>query len=178
MSPLFLLVNTPAGQAMMEGIQNKLEEYTKEKLAQDKQYFLVDVKIKPRKKLQVFVDGDEGITIDKCAEISRYLEERLDSEGIAGNDYTLEVSSPGMNNPLKVLRQYKKRIGKDVEVVLFSGEKLEGMLKDVQEDKITIEFEMSKKEKKEAGIQGNAKKEQEIAFEQVKSTKVKFNFNF
>lgn len=160
---------------MKEGIHQRLEEMAREKLADDDQYFLVDVKVQPKKKLQVFVDGDKGITIDKCAEISRYLEQQLDEEGIAGNDYVLEVSSPGMNNPLKVLRQYKRRIGKEVEVVLFTGEKLEGVLREAQEDNIVLELPMSKKEKKQAGLKGEATKQREIPFEEIKSTKVKFN---
>ncbi len=161
---------------MKEGIQQRLEELTREKLVNDEEYFLVDVQVKPRKKLQVFVDGDHGITIDKCAEISRYIEGQLDDEGIAGNDYVLEVSSPGMNNPLKVLRQYKRRIGSEVEVVLYSGEKLEGVLKEAEEQKIVLELPMSKKEKKQEGIQGHATKERELTFDDIKSTKVKFNF--
>ncbi len=160
---------------MTEGIQQRLEELAREQLADEEQYFLVDVKVQPKKKLQVFVDGDNGITIDKCAEISRYLEKQLDEEGIAGNDYVLEVSSPGMNNPLKVLRQYKRRIGSEVEVVLYTGEKLEGILRSAEENNIALEVPMSKKEKKQAGIKGEATKQREIPFEEIKSTKIKYN---
>lgn len=160
---------------MMEGIQQRLEELARETIAEDNQYFLVDVKVHPKKKLQVFIDGDYGITIDKCAEISRYIEEQLDDEGIAGNDYVLEVSSPGMNNPLKVLRQYKRRIGNEVEVVLYTGEKLEGILRQAEHDKIVLELPMSKKEKKQAGVKGDATKDRDIPFEEIKSTKIKFD---
>ncbi|PSR03846.1 MAG: hypothetical protein BRD50_05070 [Bacteroidetes bacterium SW_11_45_7] len=160
---------------MTEGIQQRLEELAREKLAEDEQYFLVDVKVKPKKKLQVFVDGDNGITIDKCAEISRSLEKELDEEGIAGNDYVLEVSSPGMNNPLKVLRQYKRRIGNEVEVVLYTGEKLEGILRSAEENHIALEVPMSKKEKKQAGFKGEATQQRDISFEEIKSTKIKYN---
>lgn len=152
-------------------IKNKLEELVEEKLKSEPEYFLVDVKVLPSKKIQVYIDGDKGIKIEKCAEVSRYLEAYLDEEQPLGEKYVLEVSSPGMSNPLKVLRQYKRRIGREVEVLLNDGRKIEGILKTADEDKITVEEIHLDKKKKETG-----RKEHEIFFTDFKSTKLKLNF--
>lgn len=155
----------------LEKIKDKLEELVEEKLSNEPQYFLVDVKVLPSKKIEVFIDGDKGIKIEKCAEVSRYLEAYLDEEQPLGEKYVLEVSSPGMSNPLKVLRQYKRRIGREVEVVMKDGRKLEGILKDADDHKIKVEEILFGKKKKEIG-----RKEHEISFNDFKTTKLKLNF--
>jgi ribosome maturation factor RimP len=116
--------------------------------------FLVDVKIQGGKKVEVFVDSDEGIKISQCAEISRLLESHLDGSGLVSEHYMLDVSSPGMSNPLKVLRQYKRRIGRELSIVKTDGTTLDVVLKEVKEDSIIVETILSepkgKKKKKDA----------------------------
>src|SRR5580698_7033622 len=119
-------------------LKHRLEELVEEKLTAEPDHFLVDVKILPGK-VQVFVDADEGIHIDTCAGISRHLEKYLDEAKPLGEKYVLEVSSPGMDNPLKVLRQYKRRIGREVIVVKTDGERIEGVMKAADETGITVE---------------------------------------
>src|SRR5438552_18993557 len=89
--------------------------------------YLVDLRIKPNR-VEVFADRDPHITIEDCVRISRFLEKQLNDEFSFSQSYSLEVSSPGMDQPFRILRQYKKNVGRKVEVQLFSGTKKSGML--------------------------------------------------
>ena len=109
--------------------------------------FLVDVKAANRAKIEVFADGDTGITISQCADISRFLEKHLDGSGLVSDHYTLDVSSPGMDNPLRVPRQYKKRIGRILEIVKTDGTDLQAELLAADDEKIRLK-ELAKPEKK------------------------------
>ncbi|MCS6991102.1 MAG: ribosome maturation factor [Chitinophagales bacterium] len=100
--------------------------------------YLVDLKIRTGK-VQVFVDRDPYITLEDCARINRMLVRRLDEELAFTDRYALEVSSPGLDQPLKVLRQYRKNIGRIVEVITVTGEKKRGLLLYVDEEKLVIE---------------------------------------
>jgi ribosome maturation factor RimP len=103
--------------------------------------FLVDVKITPQQKIMVFLDGkSQNITIDQCAKISRMLEAYLEEEQLVGEKYTLEVSSPGMDQPFKVMEQYFKAVNRSVEVLKKDGVKYEGVLKNVDETNIQLEI--------------------------------------
>ena len=93
-------------------------------LADDPQYFLVEVKIRPTNNVKVFLDGDKGISIEKCIFYNRQLYKMLESSGLfPADDFSLEVSSPGLDEPLKLLRQYHKNTGRKVEVLLKDGVK-------------------------------------------------------
>ena len=91
-----------------------------------KDYFLVDVTVSPDDKIVVEIDHAEGVWIDDCVELSRYIESKLDREE---EDYELEVGSAGIGQPFKVLQQYLIHIGKEVEILTKEGKKLEGVLK-------------------------------------------------
>ena len=155
-----------ATTTLQEQIRQTLETYFG-----DTPYFVVDVTVTPTQRISVFADGETNITIDKCAEISRFLENYLETNGLVGEKYWLEVSSPGMDEPLKVPQQYKKTIGREVEVLLFSGIKEIGILKDFSENGIQIEIPEEKK-KKEI-IPAVVK---DIPFEEIKYTKKHFVF--
>jgi len=125
--------------------------------------FLVEVLIQSADKITVFFDGDNGVSITDCQKLSRLLEERLDKEYA---DFQLTVSSAGMDRPIKLLRQYKNRIGKELEVILQTGEKISGVL--VNADKKSIELEHPvKNPKKEV-----AKPHSIIALENIKSARI------
>jgi ribosome maturation factor RimP len=129
--------------------------------------FLVDIKVSTGNDIHVFIDSPQGIEIEKCAEISRHIEELLDREE---EDFSLEVSSPGIGHPFKVINQYHKAIGRNVEVLFNAGQKLQGELKAVNENGITVEY--SKKEKPEGAKRPKMViKNEEIGFDQIKSTK-------
>ncbi len=151
-----------------EVVKLKIEEWLEEKFSQQPEFFLVDVKVQGRK-IVVFLDGDNGISIDKCAEFSRYLESHLEGEMLVDANYILDVSSPGLENPLRVKRQYRNAVGKEVSVVKFDGNRLDGVLKNEDENKLVLEITV-----KEKGMT-EATKTEEILLTDIKSTKLKIN---
>ncbi|QHT69474.1 ribosome maturation factor RimP [Rhodocytophaga rosea] len=115
-------------------------------------YFLVNVVIagvKSVPKITVWIDGDEGVSIDKCAEISRKLGNQLEERELIPTAYTLEVSSPGIDQPLKWFRQYKQHTGRKLKVTLKDGTIKTGTLTHVQEDSILLTEEKKAKKKSE-----------------------------
>jgi Uncharacterized protein conserved in bacteria len=100
-----------------------------------KDYFLVDVNVSSDDKIVVEIDHAEGVWIDDCVELSRYIESKLDREQ---EDYELEVGSAGIGQPFKVLEQYLIHVDKEVEVMTNDGKKLEGILKSADENGFTI----------------------------------------
>lgn len=120
---------------MMEILKKNIEELITPKL-DEMNLFLVDVVIGANFKIQVFADGIPSITIKQCTELSRFLESYLDEEASVPEKYTLEVSSPGMTNPLRVNQQYKKRIGSTLKITLNNGDQVAMILKEVNNDTI------------------------------------------
>ncbi|MBP3679031.1 MAG: ribosome assembly cofactor RimP [Bacteroidaceae bacterium] len=102
---------------------------------EDKDYFLVDVTVSPDDKIVVEIDHAEGVWIDDCVDLSRFIESKLDREE---EDYELEVGSAGIGQPFKVLQQYLIHIGREVEVLTKEGKKLDGILKDANEENMTL----------------------------------------
>ncbi len=123
--------------------------------------FIVDIQIRPGNKISVFLDADDAITIEKCKQISRFIESNLDREK---EDFELIVSSAGIENPLKIPRQYTKRIGKEVEVIAKSGIKEKGILQEADDKGFKIEVVKGKKKE--------AKKEiMAFNYDEIKETK-------
>jgi ribosome maturation factor RimP len=98
--------------------------------------FLVEVLIQQANRITVFFDGDNGVSITDCQKLSRLLEERLDRDHA---EYSLTVSSAGMDRPIKLVRQYKKRIGRELDVILSTGERISGVLIRVDDKSIELE---------------------------------------
>ena len=124
-------------------------------LLENDSFFLVDVVItggSNHQKVKVLLDGDDGITIDDCAKLSRSLSAWMDEENLFSDKYTLEVSSPGIDQPLQLRRQYIKNIGRKVKANLSDGTQVEGILKAVKDDFILVEQTLKKKEKKPVEI--------------------------
>lgn len=155
-------------------IEHKIESLLQEKFQEEEfaDCFLIEVKHHANK-LEVFIESDSGVTFDKCRQISRYLEGYLDTEGWLGEKYILEVSSPGVGRPLKLLRQYPLNIGRKVEVSLKEGKPKTGLLKAVNDGSIVLEEKVRVKE-------GKKKKtkvvETVIPFDQITKTVVKISF--
>ena len=99
-----------------------------EEWLQDKEYFLVDIEVSPDDKIVVEIDHVDGVWIEDCVELSRYIESRLSRDE---EDYELEVGSAGLGQPFKVPQQYINFIGKEVEVLDRDGKKVQGTLKSV-----------------------------------------------
>lgn len=115
----------------------------------DDSFFLVEHKVKGdnrNQRLIFFVDGDNGITIDDCAKISRALGDEIESNEWISNPYTIEVSTPGVDQPLKLKRQYHKNIGRNLSLTLKDGANRKGKLVSVGETDITLEVKLKKKE--------------------------------
>ena len=128
--------------------------------------FLVAIKVNPSGKITVLADKDEGITIDECAGISRFIEKNLDREA---EDYELMVSSPGIDMPFQVLRQYYKNEGKRIEVIDREGRKYSGILKNVNQGGFELVRETQGKQKGKERYGETT--ELSFNFEQVKSAK-------
>jgi len=155
---------------MMETPVQAIEKMMQEMLANDPAYFLVEIKVKPTNNVKLFLDGDQGVTIEKCISWNRALYKKIEEVQLFPNgDFSLEVSSPGVDEPLKLWRQYKKNLGRSVEVILKDGIKVTGKMIDVSEDAITIEETKGKNKKKEV-IQ------HQFQFDQIKSTTIQTVF--
>jgi len=136
------------------------------KLSEDG-FFPVDVSVKPGNKIEVLIDSNNGVPIEYCVEISRLIEHSLDRDT---EDFELQVSSPGIGQPLKVTEQYHKCIGRPIEVLTNEGKTRKGILEDVKKEGIIV------KEEKMIKPEGKKKKELQItnhsfSFDEIKRVK-------
>ena len=147
---------------------NAVEKLLRPLLQED--MFLVEIKIKPINNIKIYLDADNGLGIEKCIKINRALYRIMEEMGIYPNgDFSLEVSSPGLDEPLKMLRQYYKNIGRNVEVITAVNQKLEGRLAAVNETSITLEYTEGKGKKA-------VLKNEQIDFTNIKQTWVQIKF--
>jgi ribosome maturation factor RimP len=153
-------------------IEKKVQQLVAEKIAEIDRpdLFLVEAKMHSNGKLIILVDGDNGIGIAECAQISRYVGFKLEEENTIETAYNLEVSSPGIDFPLSSQRQYNKNIGRDLAIKMADGTKKEGKLIVVNETNLTIEEKVKQKGKKAEVI------ESVIPIEQITETKVLISF--
>lgn len=153
-------------EAIIHTVQQKLESI----LASQNDHFLVDIRIKPTNNIKVFLDGDKGVGIDDLVKYNRTLYKQLEEEGMfPDGDFSLEVSSAGLDEPLKLYRQYVKNLGRDVHVTLQDGSVREGKLLSASESEIVVEETKGKGKKAEA-IQHT------IQFNDIKTTKILIKF--
>ncbi|MEG0453947.1 MAG: ribosome assembly cofactor RimP [Bacteroides sp.] len=137
-----------------------------------KDYFLVEVTVSPDDKIVVEIDHAEGVWIEDCVELSRYIESKLNREE---EDYELEVGSAGIGQPFKVVQQYYNHIGNDVEVLTKAGRKLSGVLKEADEEKFVVGVQ--KKVKTEEAKRPKLMEEDEtFRYEDIKYTKYLISF--
>jgi len=142
-----------------------IAELVNEKLTDDQ--FLVEVTVSSSNVIHIMVDSDTGISINQIVEISRFVEEKLDRET---EDFELSVFSAGLSEPFSLLRQYKKNIGVEIDILLTNGLKMNGLLKSADDQ--GIDLEVTTKEKAE----GSKKKElvtrvHSIGFSEIKEAK-------
>lgn len=132
--------------------------------------FLVSVRIKPTNNIKIFLDADSGLSIEKCVKINRGLYKVIEEDAwYPDGNFSLEVSSPGVDEPLQLLRQYKKNIGRNLEVTLMDESKKEGKLISVEENGIQIEYTEGKNKKAVTHLK-------EIAFSEIKQSIVLISF--
>lgn len=153
-----------------EALVRKLAE---ERIAElEKDYFIVDVMVSSTNVIRVEIDGDKGVSINDCVSISRNIEHNLDRES---EDFELTVSSAGMDQPFKILRQYQRYLNREVQLTTKEGKRLKGILLSANEEE--VELEISSKEK----VEGKKKKQiinrkVLVPMEQVKETRVVISF--
>ncbi|NOT50015.1 MAG: ribosome maturation factor [Chitinophagaceae bacterium] len=147
-----------------------IEEKVKALISTEPDLFIVEVRIKPTNNIKVFIDGDNGVSIEKLVQYNRRLYKQIEEGSLFPNgDFSLEVSSPGLDEPLKFYRQYKKNIGRPVEVIKKDGIKTEGKLVNVTEAEIQLEEQRGKGKKSEI-VQHT------ISFDDIKTTKIQIRF--
>ena len=160
-------------ETQIEGIRRMIEEI----LLEEPVYFLVDLRIKPINNIKVFLDGDSGITIEKCVQVNRKLYKKLEEAAFyPAGDFSLEVSSAGLDEPLKSLRQYKKNIGRLVEVQLQDGSQKEGQLMEVSEEGIILEVSTGKPVNGKLPSKKKEISSHSFLFNNIKSTKIQIVF--
>ena len=153
-----------------EIILQKTEQFITELLTLEPEYFLVEVKIKPTNNIKVYIDGDKGISIEKCVFFNRLLYKKIEGiEMFPSGDFSLEVSSPGIDKPLKLYRQYIKNTGRNVEVCFNDDSKKEGKLLQVTNEDIILEQVNGKGKKAEI-------QQLIIPFSNIKTTTVQIQF--
>jgi ribosome maturation factor RimP len=128
--------------------------------------FLVEVLIKPANRIYVFIDGDHGVTISDCADLSRFIESHFDRET---TDFELNVSSSGADQPIRMPRQYMKDIGRSLQVRLQDENVITGILESYDESNIILVIKEDKKKKIPPATV-------KIAFDQIKESKVIISF--
>ncbi|KAF0237914.1 MAG: ribosome maturation factor [Prolixibacteraceae bacterium] len=147
-----------------------VKKLVKEKL--DDKMFLVEVAVNERNVINIFVDSYDGLTIEQCINISRHVEYSLNRDE---EDFELQVSSPGLSAKFKVKEQYKKYVGRLVEVVTNADIKLEGIILSATEDGITLETStrelLDGHKKKQLVV-----KQQQLKYNEIKSAKAIISF--
>lgn len=151
----------------------EIEDLVETFLAPVEGYFLVEIK-NPTDKIKIFVDADQGVSVDVLGSLNKKLRKEIEERWLPEGNFDLEVSSPGLDEPLKIKRQFKKNVGRTLELILKSGMKRKGVLKEVKEDSILLESGKKKKKKKE--VINPEDLISEIPFEKIKTTKVSVLF--
>lgn len=153
-------------------MQEIVERLVAEALEERTDLFLVDLHITPSNQIRIAIDGDKGVSLDDCVLISRAVEHNLDRES---NDFSLEVSSVSVSEPIKMQRQYNKNLGRKLRVKTFEGDKIEGSLTEIKETGIVLEWKA--REPKPVGKgKHTVEKVQEINFDSIKEAKAVITF--
>lgn len=149
----------------------KIQKLAEAKIAEGLN-FIVDISVKPSNKITVLLDNDNGISVADCVEMSRHIEFSLDRES---EDFELNVMSPGLTEPFKILRQYKKNIGKQIDIITKENKKITGKLISVDDTSILLETKTKEKVDGKKGKQliiNNVN----LTFNQIKETKIVISF--
>lgn len=147
-----------------------IEGKVRELISAEPELFLVETRIKPTNNIKVYIDGDQGVSIEKLVFYNRKLYKQIEEAGIyPDGEFSLELSSPGLDEPLKMHRQYRKNLGRWVEILDLEGRKTEGKLVQVEDNAVQVESTIGKGKKAEI-VQHT------IPFEKIKSTKIQIKF--
>ena len=153
-----------------DSVLNNVGQLVNQFLESEPGYFLVEVKVKATNNIKVFIDGDKGISIEKCVQFNRQLYKIIENSGLfSPGNFSLEVSSPGVDKPLKLQRQYLKNTGRNVEVLFNDGSVKSGRLLQVSNEDIILEETVGKGKKAET-------RQLVIPFSNIKTTIVQIEF--
>ena len=152
--------------------KNKVKELLDVALTERSHLFLIDLSINNANKISIVLDGDNGVSLQDCIDISRAVEADLDREE---QDFSLEVASAGVSSPLKFVRQYKKNLGRNLKVKTISSEEIEAKLTAVDEEKITLEWKARAPKKIGKGKE-TVDKKVELPYENIKEAVVIVSF--
>jgi ribosome maturation factor RimP len=153
----------------MNAVEAKIKTFIDEAL-EGTTLFIVDYKLLQKNKIVLLLDGDNGIGIDEVAKVSKHISHRMEEENVIEGAHTLEVSSPGVDYPLKFQRQYPQHIGRTLAVRMNDGKELEGKLLAINGDIINVNLEIKEKGKKARY------EEQSISLTDIKEAKIKIIF--
>lgn len=159
----------------MTDLSNDIEELVERHL-ENESLFVVDIVItgnQEHSKVLIVLDGDEGVSINECAQISRKVGADIEEEELITGKYNLEVTSPGLDQPFKLKRQYVKNIGREVRVILNDGSEKEGKLEAVEEKELVLRERMITKNK---SIKQYKKDTMALDFDQVLKTNIILSF--
>jgi len=151
--------------------KEQIQDLIQEKL-EENNCFLVELTIGDGNAISIEIDSYDGVSVKDCIEFSKAIDNNLDREV---EDFELNVSSAGLDKPLRVIDQYKKNIGRDVKVVPVDGVVVKGALKEVNENDIVVEYSIKER------IEGRKKKEtiikqEKINFNNIKETTIIISF--
>ncbi len=157
MSPLLLKKHMISKEYIRQLIENKLSNTDK---------YLIEIKVTPDNKIFVFIDGDNPVKLQDCIDLSKYIKTNLNRNT---DDFELNVSSAGLDQPLKIYRQFVKNIGRNIEILMDNGTRQKGKLINISDNSITIEHELHKKKK---SLEKETGKIIKLPLNQIKETKV------
>jgi len=152
--------------------KKKIEELLHEFLETRKDLFLIDLKISAGDDITVILDGDQGVSLQDCLDASRAIEFNMDREE---HDFSLQVMSAGLSEPLVTPRQFAKNIGREIEILLNDSTKIEGKLTKVEEDKVTLVLRYRKPKDIGKG-KVDVEEEKEIPYSEIKKALVTIKF--
>lgn len=149
--------------------EERIKTYVEEAIASSN-LFLVELRLLPKNRAVILLDGDEGIKIEECARVSRHISTRLEEDNLPELIHTLEVSSPGVDFPLKFQRQYPQHVGRTLAIRMLDGKEIEGKLTAVSESEIEIDA-IKKVKGKKPTVEACS-----VAIQNIKEAKIKIVF--
>ena len=152
--------------------KNKVQELLDDALIERSHLFLIDLSINDANKISIVLDGDNGVSLQDCIDVSRAVEADLDREE---QDFSLEVASAGLSSLLKFVRQYKKNLGRSLKVKTISSEEIEAKLTAVDDEKITLEWQAREPKKIGKGKE-TVEKKLDLPYESIKEAIVIVSF--
>ena len=152
--------------------RNRVEELLNDFLKEREDLFLIDLKISAGDDVTVILDGDNGVSLQDCLDASRAIEFNMDREE---HDFSLQVMSAGLSEPLSTPRQYKKNLGRTLDILMNDSSKIEGELSKVDDDKITLTLKYRKPKEVGKG-KVDVVEEKEIPYSEIKKALVAIKF--